>query len=86
MRENDPMVINLRALDRGDSRAYLSMPARPGDVIFVPEAGEVMVQGWVTQTWKLQDHTRAHGPRRRRRCWRSDVRRRYWEFSLDSHH
>jgi polysaccharide export outer membrane protein len=49
MRENDPIVINLRALDRGDSRAYLSMPARPGDVIFVPEAGEVMVQGWVSK-------------------------------------
>ena len=49
IRENDPIVINLRALDRGDSRAYLSMPARPGDVIFVPEAGEVMVQGWVTK-------------------------------------
>ena len=47
MKDKDPMVINLRALDRGDSRAYLSMPARPGDVIFVPEAGEVMVQGWV---------------------------------------
>jgi polysaccharide biosynthesis/export protein len=49
MRENDPIVINLRALDRGDSRAYLSLPARPGDVIFVPEAGEVMVQGWVSK-------------------------------------
>ena len=49
MRDSDPIVINLRALDRGDSRAYLSMPARPGDVIFVPEAGEVMVQGWVTK-------------------------------------
>jgi len=49
VRENDPIVINLRALDRGDRRAYLSMPARPGDVIFVPEAGEVMVQGWVNK-------------------------------------
>ena len=49
LRDNDPIIINLRALDRGDSRAYLSMPARPGDVIFVPEAGEVMVQGWVNK-------------------------------------
>jgi polysaccharide biosynthesis/export protein len=49
IRENDPLIINLRTLDRGDSRAYLSMPARPGDVIFVPEAGEVMVQGWVNK-------------------------------------
>ena len=49
MRGKDPVIINLRALDRGDSRTYLSMPARPGDVIFVPEAGEVMVQGWVNK-------------------------------------
>jgi polysaccharide export outer membrane protein len=49
MKQCDPIPINLRALDRGDSRAYLSLPARPGDIIFVPEAGEVMVQGWVTK-------------------------------------
>jgi polysaccharide export outer membrane protein len=49
IKQNDPIPINLRALDRGDSRAYLSLPARPGDIIFVPEAGEVMVQGWVTK-------------------------------------
>jgi polysaccharide biosynthesis/export protein len=47
IRERDPIVINLSSLTRGDNRAYLSIPARPGDVIFVPEAGEVMVQGWV---------------------------------------
>ena len=49
IRDSDPILINLRTLDRGDSRAYLSMPARPGDIIFVPEAGEVMVQGWVNK-------------------------------------
>jgi polysaccharide export outer membrane protein len=49
VKQNDPIPINLRALDRGDSRAYLSLPARPGDIIFVPEAGEVMVQGWVNK-------------------------------------
>jgi len=49
IKQNDPIAINLRALDRGDSRAYLSLPARPGDIIFVPAAGEVMVQGWVNK-------------------------------------
>lgn len=28
-------------------RAYLDMPARPGDVLMVPSAGEVTVGGWV---------------------------------------
>ena len=79
------MVINLRALDRGDSRAYLSMPARPGDVIFVPEAGEVMVQGWVQNPGTTRLHPGSRS-RRRRRGRRPDVRRRYWDFSLDSYH
>ena len=26
---------------------YLSIPARPGDIIMVPGGGEVLVQGWV---------------------------------------
>lgn len=26
---------------------YLAIPARPGDVIVVPDAGEVLIQGWV---------------------------------------
>jgi polysaccharide export outer membrane protein len=26
---------------------YLSMPARPGDIVMIPGAGEVLVQGWV---------------------------------------
>jgi polysaccharide biosynthesis/export protein len=29
------------------SQRYLEMPARPGDVVMVPLAGEVTVQGWV---------------------------------------
>jgi polysaccharide export outer membrane protein len=33
---NDPMSVR-----------FLSMPAHPGDVIFVPELGQVLVQGWV---------------------------------------
>jgi polysaccharide biosynthesis/export protein len=46
---SDPIVLDLRSLDRGGSQMYLTLPARPGDVIFVPEAGEVFVQGWVNK-------------------------------------
>jgi protein involved in polysaccharide export with SLBB domain len=34
-------------IDSGSAAARLDLPARPGDVIIVPVAGEVMVQGWV---------------------------------------
>lgn len=47
--DNDPVVLDLRSLDRGSNQVYLSLPARPGDVIFVPDAGEVFVQGWVNK-------------------------------------
>src|SRR5207245_5144131 len=32
---------------RADDQRYLELPARPGDVIIVPAAGQVTVQGWV---------------------------------------
>jgi polysaccharide export outer membrane protein len=32
---------------RADDERFLELPARPGDVIIVPAAGEVTVQGWV---------------------------------------
>jgi polysaccharide biosynthesis/export protein len=34
-------------ISRPDNQRYLDMSARPGDVIVVPAAGEVTVQGWV---------------------------------------
>ncbi len=40
---NHSIVLNI---DGGDA-GCLDMPARPGDVLVVPIAGEVMVQGWV---------------------------------------
>jgi polysaccharide export outer membrane protein len=43
----EPIVIELAIVNRGGSEIYLSMPARPGDVIMVPGGGEVLVQGWV---------------------------------------
>jgi polysaccharide biosynthesis/export protein len=38
------IVLNL---DMAGDVACLSMPARPGDAVLVPVAGQVMVQGWV---------------------------------------
>ncbi|MGH7794167.1 MAG: polysaccharide biosynthesis/export family protein [Candidatus Binatia bacterium] len=43
----DPIVINLATMIRGGNEKYLAVPARPGDVIMVPGAGEVLVQGWI---------------------------------------
>jgi protein involved in polysaccharide export with SLBB domain len=39
-----PIVISMAD---PQARAYLEMPARPGDVLLVPAAGEVTVGGWV---------------------------------------
>jgi polysaccharide export outer membrane protein len=43
----DPIVIDLQYLHRGGQQVYLTLPARPGDVIIVPANGEVLVEGWV---------------------------------------
>jgi polysaccharide export outer membrane protein len=43
----DPIVIDLANLQQGGETTALHLPARPGDVIFVPHAGEVLVEGWV---------------------------------------
>jgi polysaccharide export outer membrane protein len=47
VKDVEPIVINLNSMVRGGNEKYLAMPARPGDVIMVPGAGEVLVQGWV---------------------------------------
>ena len=47
IKSSDPIVINLDSVSRGGNDQYLRMPARPGDVIMVPGAGEVLLQGWV---------------------------------------
>jgi polysaccharide export outer membrane protein len=41
---DDPLVIDT---SRPKGQRYLEIPARPGDVVLVPLAGEVTVQGWV---------------------------------------
>ena len=45
------VVINLT---RADNQRYLELPARPSDVIIVPAAGEVTVEGWVQSPGKFK--------------------------------
>ena len=45
----EPIVINLDSIQRNGNEQYLSMPARPGDILMVPGSGEVFIQGWVTK-------------------------------------
>jgi polysaccharide export outer membrane protein len=47
MKSVDPIVINLSTLKRGGNEIYLGLLARPGDIIMVPGAGEVLIQGWI---------------------------------------
>ena len=42
-----PIVISLDSIHRSGNEIYLSIPARPGDIIMVPGGGDVLVQGWV---------------------------------------
>jgi polysaccharide export outer membrane protein len=48
---HEQVVINL---SREGNRRYLELPARPGDVIIVPAAGEVTVEGWVPNPGKFK--------------------------------
>jgi len=47
LKQTEPLLIDLKHLARGGQQTYLSLPARPGDVIMVPGSGQVLVQGWV---------------------------------------
>jgi protein involved in polysaccharide export with SLBB domain len=47
LRNVDPIVFNLRDMDAAMSEVVMSLPVRPGDVIMIPEAGSVFIQGWV---------------------------------------
>lgn len=42
-----PLVISLDGVNKSGQERYLNMPARPGDIVMIPGAGEVLVQGWV---------------------------------------
>jgi protein involved in polysaccharide export with SLBB domain len=41
-------------LTRSENQYYLQLPARSGDVIIVPSAGEVTVEGWVPNPGKFK--------------------------------
>ncbi len=45
LRQSNPIEIDLSSTR--NSKEFVDLPARPGDVIIVPASGEVMVQGWV---------------------------------------
>lgn len=45
LRQSNPIEIDLS--NARNSKEFVELPARPGDVIIVPASGEVMVQGWV---------------------------------------
>jgi polysaccharide export outer membrane protein len=49
LKRTDPITIDLEGLTAGTHQTSLALPARPGDVIIVPESGEVLVKGWVTK-------------------------------------
>lgn len=48
---SDQVVINL---SRAENQHYLQLPARSGDLIIVPSAGEVTVEGWVPNPGKFK--------------------------------
>jgi protein involved in polysaccharide export with SLBB domain len=47
LRNVEPIVFNMRDMSSAMSEVVLSLPVRPGDVIMIPEAGTVYIQGWV---------------------------------------
>jgi len=49
LKRTQPIVVDLEGLTNGTPQTSLALPARPGDVIMVPETGEALVKGWVTK-------------------------------------
>jgi polysaccharide export outer membrane protein len=49
LKDVEPLVISLDGVNKGGQERYLNMPARPGDIVMVPGAGEVLIQGWVAK-------------------------------------
>jgi polysaccharide export outer membrane protein len=47
LKSGTAITIDLQDLTKGGNQKYLSLPARPGDVIMVSGSGEVLVAGWV---------------------------------------
>jgi polysaccharide export outer membrane protein len=49
LRNVEPIVLNLRDMTARTTELVLSVPVRPGDVLIIPEAGKVYLQGWVSK-------------------------------------
>jgi polysaccharide biosynthesis/export protein len=49
LKNTEPLVIALNGVNRTGQEMYLNMPARPGDIVMIPGAGEALVQGWVAK-------------------------------------
>jgi len=47
LKHTDSIIIDIRQASSEDHPTYLSLQVRPGDVILVPGAGHVLVEGWV---------------------------------------
>jgi polysaccharide biosynthesis/export protein len=48
-RNVEPIVFNLRDMSAATTEVVLTLPVRPGDVIMIPDAGQVFIQGWVVR-------------------------------------
>jgi polysaccharide export outer membrane protein len=55
LKRTEPLVIDTAARTNAPGHLYLAIPARPGDILIVPGAGEAMVEGWVSRpgTYKV---------------------------------
>lgn len=47
VKRNDPLVIDLRSSSSEMDLISRALPVKPGDVVIVPDVGEVLVEGWV---------------------------------------
>ncbi|MBI3247461.1 MAG: polysaccharide biosynthesis/export family protein [Deltaproteobacteria bacterium] len=47
VKRNDPLVIDLRSSNSEMDLISRALPVKPGDVVIVPDIGEVLVEGWV---------------------------------------
>ena len=47
LRNVEPIVLNLRDMSPRVTELVLSVPIRPGDVLIIPNAGKVFLQGWI---------------------------------------
>jgi len=47
LKRTDPILIDVKEVSFGGNQQYLSLPVRPGDVIMVPNGGQVLIEGWV---------------------------------------